>query len=95
LIRSGSVAFKSVRGISLGIISEGEFFGCENKKAKAFRVLLADKHCFNACCSATNTYLYRLDCHLLESEEFEPALGEFAEMGNKKADYYARRAQHC
>ncbi|KAL4429515.1 hypothetical protein ABPG74_014290 [Tetrahymena malaccensis] len=94
LIKSGSVAFKSSKGISLGIIGEGEFFGFENKKGNSSSII-NEKHYFSAVCIGNGTTVYRLKLQLLEEEEFQPALKEFAQKGFQKAEYYSKRAIHC
>ncbi|EAS06652.2 cyclic nucleotide-binding domain protein (macronuclear) [Tetrahymena thermophila SB210] len=94
LIKSGSVAFKSSKGISLGIIGEGEFFGFENKKGNQSSII-KEKHYFSAVCIGNGTTVYRLKLQLLEEEEFQPALKEFGIKGFQKAEYYSKRAIHC
>ncbi|KAL4474434.1 hypothetical protein ABPG72_007833 [Tetrahymena utriculariae] len=94
LIKSGSVTFKSSKGISLGIIGEGEFFGIENKKGNQSSII-NEKHYFTAVCIGNGTTVYRLKLQLLEEEEFQPALKEFGIKGFQKAEYYSKRAIHC
>lgn len=66
--------FKNSKGISLGIIGEGEFFGFENKKGEN---MLNEKHFLSAICIANGTAVYRLKTCILEEEDFLTSQKEF------------------